>query len=228
MISNFDNCLFVHIPKVAGQSIESVFLERAGLTWQQRQQMLLKHNDNPKYGPPRLAHLTALEYVELGYLSQSEFDKMYSFAFVRNPWDRLVSEYLYRQYRCSFNDFLFKFFPIKSNDDYAIGKDLYRHVIPQVEFLCDNKGKLLVDFVGKFENISEDFAKVTTKITGKSLSLPHRNKSSEHKIKKLLSFSKRKKQHYSEYYNKESRVFVADLYRQDIELFAYEFEHIKF
>jgi hypothetical protein len=224
MISNLDNCVFIHIPKVAGQSIESVFLERAGLTWQEREQMLLKHNTNTKYGPPRLAHLTALEYVELDYLSQAEFDNAFSFAFVRNPWDRLVSEYLYRQYSCSFNDFLFKFFPQEKDDDYVKGRDLYRHVIPQVDFLCDKEGKILVDFVGKFENVVEDFAKVSIKITGKSLSLPHRNKSSQDKLKKLVSFSKVKKSHYSEYYDVQSKAFVADKYRQDIELFNYEFE----
>lgn len=224
MISNFDNCLFIHIPKAAGQSVESVFLERAGFTWQQREHMLLKHNNNPDFGPPRLAHLTALEFVELGYLSKSEFSKMFSFAFVRNPWDRLVSEYIYRGYSCSFKDFLFKFFPKEDDDDYAKGRDLYRHVIPQVDFLCNKEGEVLVDFVGKFENIVSDFAKVTQTITGKSLSLPHRNKSSQHKLKKWLSFSKGKKQHYSEYYNNETRAFVADKYRQDIELFGYEFE----
>jgi len=216
--------LFIHIPKAAGQSIESVFLERAGLTWEERDSFLLKHNANPNLGPPRLAHLTALEYVKLGYLTESKFSEMFSFAFVRNPWDRLVSEYIYRGYTCSFSDFIYKSFPTNVDDDYAKGRDLYRHVIPQIDFLCDKDGKMLVDFVGKFEDITFDFATVSKKITGRSLSLPHRNKSPSNKLKAMFNLSKKRKRHYSEYYDERSKAFVADKYRQDIELFNYDFE----
>lgn len=227
MISQVDNCVFIHIPKVAGQSIESVFLERAGVIWDERESFLLKHNTSPKFGPPRLAHLTAQEYTSLGYLSNEEFSKMFSFAFVRNPWDRLVSEYVYRKYPYSFNDFLFKYFPISSDDNYNDGLDLYRHIMPQTDFLYDHQGKLLVNFVGKFELLVDDFAEVTRLITGDSLPLPHKNKSYSNKLKKLkqlFSFSKSQKKHYSEYYDESSRAFVAQLYRKDIELFDYKFE----
>ncbi len=230
MICQADKCIFVHIPKVAGQSIESVFLQRLGLSWQQRESLLLKHNSNPAFGPPRLAHLTAQEYVKLGYVSAREFKGMFSFAFVRNPWDRLVSEYVYRKYPYSFNDFLFKFFPENSDDNYNNGMDLYRHIIPQTDFLYDNKGKLLVNFVGKFENITDDFSEVTRLITGESLPLPHENKSQSNKLKKLkqvFRFSKSQKKHYSEYYDESSRAFVAQLYRKDIELFGYKFDSAK-
>lgn len=224
MISTFDNCLFIHIPKVAGQSIETVFLERAGFSWEKRDNLLLKHNTSPKLGPPRLAHLTADEYVTLGYLSANEFSNMFSFAFVRNPWDRLVSEYLYREYPFSFNDYLFKYFPKAEDDNYQLGADLHRHIIPQVNFLCNKQGELVVDFVGRFENLSQDFAKVTKMMTGESLSLPHKNKSTQNKLISLLTFSTNKKQHYSKFYDDKSREFVAKLYKRDIELFGYYFE----
>lgn len=223
MICKDDNCIFIHIPKVAGQSIESVFLERAGLSWSERDSFLLKPNKNPKLGPPRLAHLTAEEYVKLGYLNESEFNSMFRFAFVRNPWERLVSEYIYRKYPYTFHDFLFKFFPEPESNNYTEGTDLHRHIIPQSDFLYNSKGELLVDFIGRFENLSVDFAKVTKLITGHHLTLPHKNKSNS-KLKKLLNFSKKNK-HYSEFYNKQSRSFVENLYRKDIELFGYEFDN---
>ena len=224
MISETDNCLFVHIPKVAGQSVEAVFLARAGLDWGQRERFLLKPNTDPALGPPRLAHLTASEYIELGYLSETEFASMFSFAFVRNPWDRLVSEYLYRKYPYSFETFLLKHFPKAEDDDYTLGRDLYRHVIPQAKFLYNNEGELLVDFIGKFESLEEDFATVSEKITGERLTLPHKNKSGVSGLKKILGRSKQKKVHYSQYYTSKTQALVAELYRDDIRLFNYKFE----
>jgi len=50
-------CLFVHVPKTAGMSIDQVFLELVGLTWKTRAPLLLGGNDDPKLGPPRLEHL---------------------------------------------------------------------------------------------------------------------------------------------------------------------------
>ena len=67
MICHQFKCLFIHIPKVAGQSIESAFLSELGLSWEQRASLLLKKNSNPLKGPPRLAHLTCKEYIEHQY-----------------------------------------------------------------------------------------------------------------------------------------------------------------
>lgn len=219
MISKLDNCLFVHIPKVAGQSIESVFLTRAGLQWSQREAFLLKPNTNPEFGPPRLAHLMAKEYVELGYVTEQTFSQLYRFSFVRNPWQRILSEYLYRGYSCSFKQFLLKQFPKPNSDNYTTGEDLYRHVMPQAEFVCDGQGRLLVDFVGRFENIAADFARVSKVITGVELVLPHKNKTKSN----FLDLLKQKPRHYTEYYCNKTQKFVENYYAQDIELFDYQF-----
>lgn len=219
MISKFDKCLFVHIPKVAGQSIESVFLKRAGFEWHERAPFLLKANANKELGPPRLAHLTANEYVELGYLTEERFSELYRFSFVRNPWERILSEYKYRGYKCSFKDFLLKSFPTEKDDNYASGDDLYRHVIPQAEFVCNRQGELLVDFIGRFETLSSDFAKVSEAIIGSPLALPHKNKTTS----KFKSVFQPKAKHYTDYYCDITERFVERYYAQDIELFNYFF-----
>jgi hypothetical protein len=226
MISEYDQCLFVHIPKVAGQSIEQVFLTRAGHTWQQREKFLLKANHEPALGPPRLAHLTASEYVSKGHIQQKEFEELFRFSFVRNPWDRLVSEYLYRGHTFSFKDWLFNYFPTAHNDDYQKSYDAYRHIMPQYDFLYDQRGNLLVDYVGRFENLSEDFAKVSELITGQRLSLPHKNKTPiaglKSKVRAIVMPSR--KLDYQAYYDDESRDFVEGFYAKDIKHFAYQFD----
>ena len=246
MLSHQDKCLFVHIPKAAGQSVESIFVERSGLTWQTRDALLLRPNNEPQKGPPRLAHLTANEYVNLGYMSSDEFAQYFKFSFVRNPWARLVSEYNYRrmhgveQYQKEFKRFLFESFPNENADDYENSQDFYRHVIPQWKFLYDENGKCLVDFIGKFESLQQDFDKICQQLVIPQTMLPHKNITKiggkglsglKHKvIKHILNASpfnhqaSPAKPHYSTYYDNESQVFVADYYRKDIELFNYQFE----
>ncbi|MBK8973380.1 MAG: hypothetical protein IPM37_19215 [Hahellaceae bacterium] len=82
MICHDFKCVFVHVPKAAGMSVEHYFLDRLGLTWETRAPLLLRPNDDPSKGPERLAHLYAEEYVRFGYLSQAQFDEYYE-IFIR-------------------------------------------------------------------------------------------------------------------------------------------------
>ena len=70
MLTHQHKTVFVHIPKNAGQSIETVFLDVLGLTWESRAPLLLRPNDIPELGPRRLAHLAASEYVSCGHMTQ--------------------------------------------------------------------------------------------------------------------------------------------------------------
>ena len=191
MLCHEYKCIFVHIPKTAGQSIEHVFLRRLGLTWETRAPLLLRPNNNPKLGPPALAHLTASEYITCGHVTPEQFDSYFKFSFVRNPWARIVSEYKYRGYpkKIDFKTYLFKHLPKPG------WSDEYRHIMPQYNFLYDEKGKLLVDFVGKFENLQNDFYKVCKRLGFPPITLPHANKSLKsdkhisliRRIKKIIS-----------------------------------------
>lgn len=79
----------------------------------------------------------------------------------------------------------------------------------QKEFLTDRDGKLMVDFVGRFENLQEDFRHVC-KTIGIECSLPHVNRS----------------QHvdYRTYYNDKTIQLVYEHFKEDIEMFGYAFE----
>ncbi|WP_281556610.1 sulfotransferase family 2 domain-containing protein [Thalassomonas sp. RHCl1] len=236
MISHQDKCVFVHLPKAAGQSIESVFVARHGLDWQQRQALLLKPNSDPAQGPPRLAHLTAQEYLDYGYLTPGQFQQYFKFAFVRNPWSRLVSEYHYRRlhgdhaYQLDFKAFLFGHFPTPDCDDHVLGKDYYRHVLPQWRFLYDEQEQCLVDFIGKFETLQQDFSRVCQLLNIPPQTLPHKNKTLASGVKQRIKQKMKsifpwmeKKRHYTCFFDEESRDFVGELYKKDIELFQYRF-----
>ncbi len=227
MICRDYNCLFVHIPKAAGQSVEQFFMNSLQLDWDRdRATLLLQSNDDPTRGTEKLAHLSAAEYVGCGYLSAEEYAGLYTFSFVRNPWARILSEYRYRNYfhHRSFRDFVLNKFPRPGWDD------KYRHVMPQYDMLHDGQGRLLVDFVGRFENLQQDFSLVCEQLGIADSQLPHRNRSDKksrdlkRKIRNFLFMNGENDCHsMADFYDAETRAVVGEYYRKDIETFGYEF-----
>ena len=80
MISKTHKTIFVHIPKVAGQSIETMFLEDLGPNWKARHRLLLRKKNTFEKGPKRLAHLTAGQYTEFNYITSEEFNQYFKFV----------------------------------------------------------------------------------------------------------------------------------------------------
>jgi hypothetical protein len=161
----------VHIPKTGGQSVEHVFLAEHGLTWENRAPLLLRKNEDENRGPKRLAHLLAREYVPFGYVAAEDFAASFKFAVVRNPYERAISEYRFKR---ATNPSLRKSFR-----DYVLSLDrkkLPRHDEPQSDFVLDESGRMIVDRIVRFENLSADFAEVSKQIFGHAIVLPHVNK----------------------------------------------------
>ena len=173
MLSHRFQTIFVHIPKTAGQSVERVFLEKHGLTWETRSELLLRENEDRSLGPQRLAHLYAREYIERGYVTKDEYAKYFSFGIVRNPYERAISAYRYRvpDGGISMVDFL-RGAPADDYDDRA------RHLEPQVSYLCNTDGALMVNEIIRFEHMVEAIGRVFYRLFGANAELPHTNRSS--------------------------------------------------
>jgi hypothetical protein len=240
MICHEYKTIFVHIPKNAGQSIEHVFLDLLNLTWETRSSLLLRYNENPNAGPFRLAHLKASEYVQYKYLSADKFEKYFKFAFVRNPWSRMVSVYKYLRFDIEYD---FKTFVMEAFRNPDVTKDTVLSerewfLATQADFLCDESGRLMVDFVGKVENIQTDFEYVCEKLGIPFTVVPHVNESKQGragfglKPGNLIKFMRRHRRatdkpalvQYQDYYDDETKEFVASFFKRDIDLFGYDFE----
>ncbi len=109
--------------------------------------------------------------------------------------------------------------------------DKYRHVMPQSEMLYDSNGRLLVDFVGKFENLQQDFAHVCKQLGLAESRLSHINSSDKksrelrRKAKNILYHNKESGlRNYMDFYDNETREYVAELYQIDITNFNYSFK----
>jgi hypothetical protein len=213
MIDDKHKFIFVHIPKCAGTSVYKALL--SGLD---------ENNDinNTKHGgwdaknKIYKQHATALQTKEF-YCSG--FYNYFRFTFTRNPWSRAISDYLWmtntdvnssREMRKgTFSEYL------NNKNDFNIknlkNKSFYRydHILPQTDFILDENGQSMVNFIGKIENLQQDFNTVCDKIGIPQQELPHANKTN-HK-------------HYTEYYDDETREIVAQKYARDIECFGYKF-----
>lgn len=219
------NSVFVHIPKTAGQSIELCLLKHLNLSRDNAKQFLLSPNSDPSVGPPRLAHLTAGECVSLGYMSEEAFNGAYKFAFVRNPWNRLVSEYKFRErsLRVSFKDWVLRDFPTPG------WSDPWRHVMPQANYLYGENGELQVDFVGRFENLENGMRTVRLGLGQHLPPLPRVNQNNSNSKKAGLAGLAKiltrpfytRKDSTRNYFDPVTDGFVREFYAEDIERFGY-------
>lgn len=229
MLSHETESIYIHIPRAAGTSLIRALGGRETPDCSHYHDSLA----DQRFAPPP-PHLRAYDYVRYGHVTPEQYDRYFKYSFVRNPWDRLVSEYKYRRNasRFSFREFVLSHFPRPS------WTDEYCHVIPQVDFLCDEDGQMLVDFVGRFESLPEDFKVICSRLGLEPRALPRLNRSRSvfrrdvgplevaANIRDLLSPTRKRNtfESYTDYYDEETRQFVADFYRRDVETFGYEFE----
>lgn len=229
VISRKHKCIFVHVPKVAGQSIETSFLKDLGLTWEQRAELLLrkKRSSDALGAPAALAHLVAIDYVRYRYISESDFRKYYKFSFVRNPYTRVVSLYKYLGYQgiSDFERFVQHILPKR------LSRTMRYFVQPQAEYLFVD-GECMVDFIGRFESLQADFRQVASKTGLRDSALPHVNESTGERKRRAMMLRRIyegrrltrpvNKSHWRDYYTEESAAAVADYYAVDFEMLGYE------
>lgn len=198
--------IFVHIPKTAGISIEKHFGKghKGGLDKYHVFSWRLKN------------HLPEL------------WNSYYTFAFVRNPWDRTISAFFWMD-KATKNAVAHPLMKLNeshkylrqfNNDIRAFVKYFYRHqkevmnmdlhFIPQSYWLFDSYDKPIdIDFIGRFENLEEDFKIICKNIGAEYRGLPHKNKSN--------------RGNYKDYYDERTKEMIYEIYKKEIDYLGYEF-----
>src|SRR5215469_14924806 len=201
MISFQKHFLFVHIPKTAGNSIQSVLRD-----YSEDQLVALRNEQdgierfglrNPKYKVRK--HSTLSEYYDAR--GNEQFRNLYKFTCVRNPWDRMVSYY---------------FTPTQNPETW--NREKFRGIISKAvsveDYLRLDEGEddpfANVDYIMRFENLADDFRTLCNQLEISPATLPQYNRSS--------------REYYSKYYDDELREFVRTRFAAEIERFGYTFE----
>jgi len=214
ILSYSSGFLFVHIEKAAGSSIQQALgsVADAPPNSRLRRRLAWLGPLNRVGGLYRALqfreHATANEVKRC--LPAGAYEALFKFAFVRNPWDRLVSRYAHLlrskdRNRHGFISSLEKF------EDF-LQWEIQRDSANQYPYVTDARGKQIVDFIGHYETLAADFAKVCARLKIQA-ELPHAN-ASEHRD-------------YRTYYTPETREFVAKQFQRDIEMFGYDFDGLR-
>jgi hypothetical protein len=210
------NAVYIDIAKVASSSLKTAFASVLGLDLAQ-----VSSNPHDVEFPRPPASNRAGERLYPG---------LYTFAFVRNPWDRLLSCYrdkiqgevgdftLFSQSglaRClerfdafsanmSFEEFVYAVASIAD-------ADADEHFRSQHKFLTNDHGQIANDFIGRYERLEMDFRYVAERIgLPKRISLP-RLQANPRSVR------------YTDYYTAATREIVATRFAQDFALFSYRF-----
>jgi len=206
MISDKKKFIHVHLVKTAGSS---------------RNEALQPYfNLDAETQPPISTLLNIMNNV---IYDNPKYKNYFKFTFVRNPFDMIVSWWVERicnagrerlvggsSYCRDKTPEFFKQY-IMAVKNYEI-MYLPEVLTNQLSFITKNqscKGPLLVDYVGRFENLKEDWIYITKRLDIPS-TLPHIRKS-QHK-------------HYSFYYDDETLEMVTTIFEKDLNYFGYEFK----
>ena len=208
-VNHEKKCAFIHIPKNAGSSIEySIDIWNRNDSCAIRKEKFYGHISSLDKCRYRLKevdwqHITAFQMKSL--LGLKLWQNYFTFAVVRNPWDRMVSWYHYLNSETEFSKWIL-------SPDIGLRKHipLKRILRPQSDYITDNTGQIIVDKVIRFEQFRRDFKEVCAILDLRIGSFPH--------VRKAI------RKPYKEYYNTtESIASVRNMFAKDINRFEYEF-----
>lgn len=199
--------LYIHVPKCAGSSIISMYKGRKLKAW--------GHN-------LRLDNFTPFPQSRLAKVKKmfpKFFNRFYtSFTVIRNPWSRTYSAYIYLSNGGNCNedreDFEKYIKPYSDFEDFVLnGLDKASkeqlHFIPQLYWICDDNGEVLVDNVIKLKDINDSLPDIISQAGLTPKKLPRINTSGAPAYKAA--------------YSKASKTKIAEIYSDTIEAFNFDF-----
>ena len=221
IIANSRKFIFVHVMKTAGTSVSAAMdpcllwndIAIGGTRFGEQMQPAFRE----RFGLHK--HSTAREIRDM--VGADVWSSYFTFTVVRHPYDRIVSLYtwLHKKLRCAPPEAPEWSWPVavafRESQGFSgfIRHEQFRRSLggrPQVEWTCDDDGRCIVDFVGRFEDL--DAARRTiSERTGINLEpFERHNASTERTL-------------HAEFFSGETDYDVLyKLHEKDFELFGYD------
>jgi len=218
---NFGELCFVHVPKTAGNSWVRMFIDPDDLVQREVNCYTSTLRDEPRLFFTILGHeRRAPGHITLEQHLKRTPHRCLVVAFVRNPFDRLVSAFFHlrrgglneldrmdaERYTSQYGDnfALFVRGELGSEAPPALSQI---HLRPQIDWLVNAEGNLVVDFLGKFETIETDTYRIASVL--------------DIGVKPMSRLNSSQHAPYYDLYNADSRAIVARTYRHDFDAFGY-------
>ena len=211
--------MFIHICKTGGHTVFDAFAPHEATRrirwWRPPHNLCSGSSRFGRYNAMarNANHFPALLAREA--IGEVRFARVFKFGFARNPWARLVSAYAFRFVASDgrtidwSSRFSFREFVERLDDPVEEGRHIV-HGLNCLDWLCDENGELLVDFVGKLESLKQDIVALAKRLDLPFIHLRHLNQS-EHGD-------------YRSYYDDHTAKLVATRFARDIQHFGYTFD----
>lgn len=228
IISHRHKFIFIHINKCAGTSITRALmpsLDEDDMVMGCTPEFEKISQENRRQGKI-FKHSTAREIK--AHVGDRIWNDYFKFSFVRNPWDIMVSKYFWwhktdadwneraeKQKRkimsLSFDEYLEWMYPRRRFHAYL--RFLTLDVLDDDLTITSERPDVAVDFVGRYENLAQDFKTVCAQLGLLRLKLDKLNASSELRGRKR----------YESFYDEKSIALVGEMFHREIARFDYAF-----
>jgi hypothetical protein len=218
VISHQYRAIFVHIPKSAGTSVGTkISVYEDDGQWGMQDHRAIRHliplrnlelKNYLRFVNYEIVYRHVRDRVLLNrqYPSKTQLDSYFKFTFVRNSWARVFSWYKnvmddskhMKRYRIAEG----------ASFDWFVKNRLHT-LKDQLYYITDANGNIGVDFIGRYENLADDFSQVCTKLNILDPQLPRKNSEGAPL--------------YINHYDDHLIEIVARRYKRDIEYFKFEF-----
>lgn len=210
LISEKNNFIFFHLYKCGGMSLRK----------------FVEHNVKgciELQGGHSCPKDMMIEYQDK--LNEDKFKEFFKFTFIRNPFDFMVSTYFYGKiytnhfmhddiinHNMDMQKFIPYYFEVRQqHQDEKIRPLGSNKVVTFKDWLLDDSGNEIVDFVGKIENYDLDMKIISEKIGIESYRVP------------VVNVNPNRSKNYREYYNETSRKMIEKHFDWELDKYKYTF-----
>ena len=190
IISHSSKIIFIHIQRTGGSSIINLLKQHLG----EEIEIVAQHGNARS---------------EENHLLKSH-NTYFTFAFVRSPWERILSWYLLinKESQENIEKEKIKFERFLASDSAFKSGDPHFHY-NQLDYITDKEGHLYTDKIYRFENYKSEIESLQ-----KTLNLP---------VVDAQKMNSTWDKEYRDYYTKNSQELIANKCKKDIEYFNYSF-----